>query len=330
MPSPTGDVTFRRYREVATLSLRPLASSTSVRNGDRVYARLERVMSTLTGAPGSRAWEEEDLGAQAGNYGNGTDGALDLAAPLTITRDMFYTTGRVRTGGTLNENGFRAYFNTSLQIDAGGNVNNNGNAAVGVTGGVATTLGTFAAGTAGGNGGSNGVGSAGTNDSATAALTRPAGGVGGTGAAGGANAGGVGGTVTTNDRAGSLNLFSNAIQGATQGIMAPGTGGGGGGSDNAGGHGGGGGGGAGPVFLAAPEIVNNGTITATGGAGGPGVVTGNSGGGGGGGGGPSCIVTRSYTGSGTVVTTGGAGGAGAGTGVAGAAGAAGSQFTFLQ
>ena len=65
--SISGDLKFRRYREVANVGLRPPANSPSLRNGDRVLIRVGPgglpVMSTLYGPPGARAWFEETAGA---------------------------------------------------------------------------------------------------------------------------------------------------------------------------------------------------------------------------------------------------------------------------
>lgn len=329
----SGDTHKRRYNEVATLAQRPLPTSTSLRNGDRIFSRFEEILSTLVGPPGARFWFEEHGSAQALGFGNGIDGAVVFPLGITtLTHDIYATTVLVPNGAHVLPNGFKIVAQQSIQIDLGGVIDANGTNGAGSVPGVGPAKGTLAGGTSGGAGSIGaGVGAPGVAQS-TGMIT-PVGGVGGDGGAGGVNAGGLGGAVPTSALQGTLNLLSNAINGSDAGpfgIVSPGSGGGGGGSDNALATGGGGGGGAGIILLAAPRITNNGTLAAFGGQGAAGVAAaGAAGGGGGGGGGVVIRVAAQLNGAGSILTLGGAGGLGAGGGIGGVIGAPGMTFAYL-
>lgn len=145
-------------------------------------------------------------------FGDGSDGAVTIAADTTLTRDMFYTTLTINAGFTLNPGGFRIFASTSIIVNGtiarNGNNGANGSAGVdgnsGSTGGAAGASGaTLAAGSlfgspasvtsgAGGNGGPAGTGNAGNPGTAGTAGTSIASAIGGNGGAG--RAGGAGGS----------------------------------------------------------------------------------------------------------------------------------------
>lgn len=260
---------------------------------------LERLQEVLGLFPGwvSGTTMTDLVGAQL--FGDGSDGDVTIAAPTSLTQDMYYD--NLTVSSTLTTDGYRVFVRGTLTIDIGGSIINNGdNAAAGV-GGAGAPAGSLGAGAAGGNATANGSN-----------RTNSRGGAGGDGG----GAGGTGGTVAANpagirDAAVATTLF-DAVGAITGGA------GGGGGVDA--GQGGGGGGGGGVLMIAAKRIINAGTIAADGGdganaAGAPG------GGGGGGGGGLVVLVTRDITDSGVISAFGGALGTGAGgDGLAGADG----------
>ena len=285
-------------------------------------------------------------------FGNGSDGAVTFdgstdyasfssrsGSTYTLTRSVYATTIVVNNGVTLKVVGSGP---TNMPMIARYSITNNGTidarganasgSTAGTSGGtVSITGGMLQRGVAGGAGATtNAAGSVGNATSAGVVAQR--GGAGGNGGAG-TNAGGTGGAVNS-DVAGrgfvSGFLIATGValsNGNSPTSVSGGAGGGGGGCNGTNAAGGGGGEGGYPLFLAAPLIINNGTITAAGGAGAAGATagagTGVAGGGGGGGGGCVAIYAHSYVGTAPVVT-GGSGGSGYNGGSAGASGSAGS------
>lgn len=248
----------------------------------------------------------------------------------TLTRDVFLAAGTILKGVTLAAAGFRIFVAGKLWVQIGATISCDGNAAVGITIGAQSALGSLGVGTAGGLGRANNTGVAGsaqTNGLGDATAS------GGAGGAGGANAGGAGGAYAiASSASGGANyltaMLSGFIAGQTSGgnqaltsIIGGGAGGGGGGSDNIAAIPGSGGGAAGAVVIAAFNLQNDGTIRANGGAGGNASGSGgNAGGGGGGGGGIITSISRFRSGVGAMLATGGSGGTPLGTGVAGTKG----------
>lgn len=285
-------------------------------------------------------------------FGNGIDGAVvfdgstDYAAfasrsgsTYTLTRAIYASTIVINNGVTVKVVGSGP---TNMPMIARYSITNNGTidargasasgSAGGTSGGtVSITGGMLQRGVAGGAGATtNAAGSAGNATSSGVVAQR--GGAGGAGGAG-SNAGGAGGAATADQVnrgyiSGALIALHVAFSnGNSPTSVSGGAGGGGGGCNGTNAAGGGGGEGGYPLFLAAPLIVNNGTITAAGGSGAAGATagagTGVAGGGGGGGGGCVLIYAHSFVGTAPVVS-GGSGGNGYNGGSAGASGSAGS------
>jgi hypothetical protein len=258
------------------------------------------------------------------NVGDGSDGAVTISAPTTLTRDMYYTTLVVDSGITLSAGNFRIFASTSITNN--GTISVIGGNASGATGGTAVAAGSFTGGSNGGDGAVN-------NGNAGATINSYLGGQGGTGGSvptRGAGAGG-GGAAAAVVKPRTAPIAILAIEpGSTIRLFSGGAGGGGGGGDTATLAGGGGGAGGGNIFLASPIITNSvtGVISVAGGNGGNGQSIGFGAGGGGGGGGGSVItISKTYTNLGSVVLTGGTGGApGSGGGSAGANGSAGNLY----
>lgn len=286
-------------------------------------------------------------------YGNGSDGNVTITGTTTLTRDMYYDTLTIASGGILETAMFKVFAKTLIEIKSGGLVRvngRNGNAATGQAGAVTTgvlytgTLGSIV-GQAGGAGstGTNAAGAGATANTSAPNLFNAISPVAGNGGTGASTAGGLAGVSTNTgkkeiSRAFTFFTFPNDSQpiGGTAGIYsvlntAGAGGGGGGGASQAGGGGGGGGEKGGTVFLCSPSIIHNGIIEVKAGNGGNGAnaVGTNAGGGGGGSGGCGGYVitlSETFTGSGTYdvsAGTGGTGGAGTGTGTAGGNGSTG-------
>lgn len=240
-------------------------------------------------------------------FGDGSDGSATIAAPTTLTRDMFYSDLTVNAGFTLNTGGYRIFANGTLTL--GGIVAANGGTP---TGAAAGSLGGGANG--GTNGGFNNNGNPGSN-----------GNLGGGGGAGGSSApqtGGAGGT--TNPAA----VYYKAVWPSAYLLDTTVKGGAGGGSGGSGpsAFGSSGGGGGGVVLVAARTLTGTGSFEAMGGAGGTAGVEQGAGGGGGGG----VIIAVYSTGPGNAAfnASGGAGGGAGGGNPAGTAGSAGKIFRW--
>lgn len=261
-------------------------------------------------------------------YGDGSDGNVTISGTTTLTRDMYYDTLTVQSGGILKPDGFRIYCKTKCDVQTGGVIRNNGNDAAGSTAGGNLNLSSeLGGGRDGGNGGAANANGGASNGAAYGGR----GSAGGTGN-GGATAAGSVGTMTTSAsvRTTLAALVGWATTTTSQGIQSQHSGGGGsGGGGGSTGAGGGGGGGAGTVFIAARSLVVAGTIEAKGGVGGNATAA-NGGGGGGGGGGYMILVYTTKTATGTISVAGGAGGAKDGTGVAGTAGNTGTLVEFAN
>lgn len=281
-------------------------------------------------------WAEIDIAGAGGSsehYGTGIDGALTVSGSTTATRDMDYTTVVVQNGGTFDPDQSVIRATTSITVDTGGVIATDGGNSSGSTGGAAggSSSRTLGKGTAGGNS-TAGAGGNGATLSTKPKQLPTSGATSGKGASGGAGAGGAGGaggTVTATSAVGSpLNpsdLLRGAYPQATTTQIGVGTGGGAGGGNGAA-SGTGGGGSGGQIVLAAPSIVNNGTIRAKGGNS-ANATNNNSGTGGGGGGGNVYLICSTFTGTAPDVS-GGTGGTPLGTGVQGSTGSTGYTFTF--
>lgn len=281
------------------------------------------------------------VGGGAGYYGNGSDGAVTISSPTTLTRDMYYT--NLTVNDTLTTNGWRIFVNGTLSGNGtikypdgnAGTAGSSGTGGTGGAGGTAFTSGMFrnVAGAAGGNGGTSGTG---TGSNGTATTTQKSYGPiatslsGGNGGSIGAPSGGTGSAGSSTQLLGGriyssegliagvdydyVNTTFNRVVGGAQ------AGGGGGGATSVGlnvttGGGGGGGASGGIVFIMANIVSGTFTIRAVGGAGGAGSATpfatgGAGGGGAGGNGGVAILIYGTSTWSGSYVLTGGTGGAG--------------------
>jgi hypothetical protein len=242
-------------------------------------------------------------------YGDGSDGSIDIAGTVTLTRDTYYVDVSFSDpAATIVANGFRLFISGLLDlrnapagaIDYRGPT---GAAAAGQTAGASTVSGNSGTLLTGGSSGAGGKGGAiGAAGAAAAAISSSTiachGGIGGVGAAGGDSVGkgGAGGTITTggaqpwprfpNLHFGNFGINAVAIRSAFPGS---GGGGGGGGLDVGGG---GGAGGACPtdcqIFarcIRRDATTNAAAIRGDGGIGGLGGTAGAGGGAGGAGGG---------------------------------------------
>lgn len=280
------------------------------------------------------------LGGGFGVYGDGSDGAVVLDGVNTysflgksgntywLLRDTYFSSLTIAAGISLQLGGggtatFRAFCKGTLSIAATAFIItavNNGSS--GATGGSNLATGSLTPG-ANGPAGGTGVGAAGTN------VLGQSGGFAGAGGASGGTAGGLNGVSALTAGyslphalpwASLMAAIGGNVSGGLQ--FFPGGASGGAGAGDGTNSGGGGGAGGNPLFLAAQNLVNNGTIKATGGNGAQGTA-GNVGGGGGGQGGPVMVIYGSYSGSGAIQSVGGNGGALRGTGAAGASGGSG-------
>lgn len=229
-----------------------------------------------------------------GQFGDGSDGDVIIAANTTLTRDMFYRNLTVNAGATLTTAGYRVYVSQALVLN--GAISNAGGFGVSGTTSSGGGAGAGAAGGAlppglnGGAGSMNGCCSGGNNSSPC---------INGLGAAGcgggniGGNCGGGGGFCSNGgaDKGGMRSItaatLGRNIYGLGINLFAGPGGGGGAGGFNCGGGGGGGGGGY--VFVATKAWSGDGSLAAGGGNGGDGATgctagEGSSGGGGGAGG----------------------------------------------
>ncbi|GAA2150992.1 hypothetical protein GCM10009760_45910 [Kitasatospora kazusensis] len=286
--------------------------------------------STVYGQGGTSA------GGGFGVYGDGSDGPAVLDGTATypsflgksgsyywLLRDVYLSSLAVAPGITLQLGGgdtppFRLFCSGLVSIAA--------------TGGVAVYTNSSAAKAAGGSllpgawgpAGGTGAGAAGANVLGQSGKSAGQGGA----AKSGATAGGAAGVSSLPAGyslpralpwAAQMAAFGPNVTGTTQ--FFPGGASGGAGAGDGSAAGGAGGAGGSPLFIAACNLVNNGSIISYGGRGGA-AAGGNAGGGGGGQGGPLMLVHSSYSGSGAVASTGGPGGAGAGSGASGTAGGA--------
>lgn len=304
---------------------------------------------------------------EAGYFGDGSDGALVFDGIATILgvvpsgnvytflRSIYPTTCTINNGVTVSIPGGKVI--ASVSITNNGTISGNGTAGGnGGSGAVASggTLGTYANNNGVGDFASAGVtsgaplGSVGVTTGNSAAVTSSGGtygsvtgtsgigGVGGTGATGTPGAVSASSAIFRPQRNFSIAYVPNAAGSppASGGSGGTGTGSNGGGGGGAPGSGGGG------LFIAAPTITNNGTISSNGGNGGNGgagyasALTGCGGGGGGGGaaGGVILLVYNTIT-LGTVTVTGGTkgtGGAGTGGGTNGSDGNNGGAGVILK
>ena len=247
-----------------------------------------------------------------------------------LLRDVYLTSLTIDAGVTLQLGGggtptFRLFCTGTVNIQPGANVVTN-------VSGPTIPLGSLRPG-ASAPSGTNGTGGTGTG-----VLGAGPGypgqmniGAAGHGGASGSTQGGAGGTSSMPTGYSlpqalpwATNLSATATLG-TGGIATafPGgaSGGAGAGDGTKTGIGGAGGIGGNPLFIAAFNLVNNGTIQANGGHGGAGAA-GNAGGGGGGQGGPIMLIYSTYSGTGVLQSAGGSGGPGVGSGKAGTAGGA--------
>lgn len=286
-------------------------------------------VSLSTGSNGAVTINAFSTSIFSGIFGDGADGDVTISAgTATLARDMMYNNLTVQNGGLLKPRGYHIYVKGTLTINAGGILCDSGSdGGTGISGGAALTIVSTGFGAASGAGGAGrtttGVGNAGStssNCSANALNQQPQGGVGGA-ITSPAIAGGTAGAApqpTILQKWTSLPSMLTARTYNGSATWNGGSGGGGGALDLAGGGtgtSGNGGSGGGIVWIAAKNIVNNGSINANGGAGGNGVTVGSAsaGGGAGGGGGLVAIWTTTTTSLGTVTANAGAVGTGSGT-----------------
>lgn len=312
--------------------------------------------TTLDGTAGGSAAVASLNAFDISYFGDGSDGPLNCSAPMSLDRDMYYTTGALTAGCVITiysfvtaNTAFRLFFTGNLDLTtcpAGGIEANGFNGNSSVVNAIAAATSSIS--------GTNGIG--GTNPGASSSAGGTAAGAQGTaagqlgiatggGAAGASGAGGLG-TSGAGGANRPLNTpllivhFRRPAVEVRQGTfpVAAGSsgssGGSGGGDGTAGGGGGGGASGGGGVFIAARTISRGagtaaGCITVVGGRGGNGgtPAAGQRGGGGGGGGAAGGMVMIIHGGiTGTLATnaidvSGGAGGNGGnGTGAGGVGG----------
>ena len=308
--------------------------------------------SWVQGTPASPTWFQNvqdtlndlysTLGGDRAFWGDGSDGAINVAGSTSATADAYATS--LTISGTLAVNGWFSC-GTTLTINAGATFTAIGGNASGSTGGAVGSSGPHMA-PAGGTGGA--AGAAGTsfswplNASVVPHASIAAGGGGGSGN-GGANLGGTGQQVAVDTRgwkrlpfrcgygappAAIVSVFGSVGTPFVAPYRGGGSGAGGGGA-GATFSGGGGGQGGGLIFLCFKNVIVNSTGTANV-SGGNGAAGGGSGAGGGGGGsGGACVLVYNTLtiNSGalpTITASAGSGGAsGGGTGNAGVAGSAG-------
>lgn len=282
-------------------------------------------------------------------YGDGSDGTVTITGTTTLTRDMYYDTLTINSGGVLETALFKVFAKTLIENKSGGTIRCNGFNGTSATGQAAPAAGTLQNGTLGiianrpGFAGSTGTNAGTAGESSIAATNTFINSAGPNGVSGGTGAGSAGGAGGTSSITGYVPTLSGqqllSFPIPLQGRPTGGTsieiysrpspsgsgGGGGGGALQAGGASGASGANGGNMLLCAPSIINNGTIESKGGNGGNGAagVGTNAGGGGGGQGGTGgqiVTISNTYSGAGSIVVTGGTagtGGAGTGTGTAG-------------
>lgn len=271
--------------------------------------------------------------------GDGHDGTVSLTGTITLTRNMYWSTGTVASGGcTVLTSGFVARFQV-LDATLGAVVfHHDGDAAASNTGatGIGSNAGSLVVNSGSGSSGNfnNGtIGNAPTAGNWPTSFRAGLGGAGGDGTAG--KIGGLASPAPTLavDASGSINDFEHWIVGMTNfasstRVCGGGGGASGGGSGAANGGGGGAGGGNCAVIAGSVVVPANVTVRANGGAGFAGATL--AGGGGGGGGGYAGIAVMNGSPSTiTVQANGGAGGAsGGGLAVAGSSGGNGQIFRF--
>lgn len=289
-------------------------------------------------------------------FGDGSDGPLSCSAPMSLSRDMYYSTGTLSAGCAITNysfltvnTAFRLFFNGNLDLTAcpagavisAGFVGNSSvvtavaaaTSSINQTAGFGATLPGVASPAGGVAGGTQG-----TIGSQIGILG--GGGTAGASGAGGAGSGGAGGgNQPTNSPVKIVHFRHSAVEvrqgnSNVSGGSSGASGGSGGGDGTAGGGGGGGGAGGGPIFIAARTISRGsgtaaGCIAAVGGNGGnggtpAGGIRGGGGGGGAGSGGFVIIIHGGVTGtlaSNVIDVSGGVGGNGGnGTGVGGIGG----------
>jgi hypothetical protein len=291
--------------------------------------------ATVYGQAGSMS------GGGFGVYGDGSDGAVVLDGTTTpsgfgksgttywLVRDVFLSSLTIAPGYTLQLAGgsnpaYRLTCSGTVNVGTGSFITTFVNtASSGATGGSNLSTGTLRPG-ASGPSGATGAGAAGTNVNGQSGGFAGRGGANGAGQAAGSN--GISSLPAGYSLPRALpaaSLVAAMGPNITNGIdYFPGGASGSAGSGDGTNAGGAGGPGGNPLYVAAQNIVNNGTIQAVGGTGGN-AAGGNAGGGGGGQGGPIVLIYGTYSGSGTILSKGGNGGLGAGTGSNGATGGAG-------
>lgn len=280
-------------------------------------------------------------GFMAGVYGYGVDGDVTVTGTYTLTKETYFNNLTLTGTGTVKPAGYKMYVKGTLTINSGCSINDDGNAGSGSTVGASLALrGYLGAYTAAGGAGSAGNtnGTAGSNNTTYYCPYNDLGSqsLGGAGGAAGTKTGGAAGTLLATSTGIGIEgtfYFGRWVLANSEPFSGGGSGGGGA-SGNAGAAGGGGGSGGGIVWIAANNIVNNGTISANGGNGGN--ATGTAGatgsaGGGGGGGGSVVIITNTFTSQlGTIQANGGIGGSPIGTGASGSNGTSGSIYILSQ
>lgn len=323
---PTGSSPTAANAEIVRVTAISTDTLTITRTQEGSSARTVVVGDQIAATVTAKTLTDAEQGLIAGFCGDGSDGNVTISGTTTLTRDMWYDTLTVQSGGTLKTVGFKVYCKTLCQVDSGGTIHANGTAATSATAAAASTAGSLGVGQAG----ANGTTTAGATLANISYLGGGSGGAGGTGASGAGGAGRLAPSLfAANSQFRQLPQSSLGFlweNSANTRQIGGGASGGGGGGDTTN-SGGGGGTGGNVLIINARTVINNGTITATGGAGFS-TTTGNTGGGGGGGGGLVIVNTTSFTGT-TPTAAGGAGGTKTGTGTNGTAGTTGTVSVLV-
>lgn len=146
------------------------------------------------GNPTIKITAPSDVAALGALFGSGSDGDwIASSGTTTLTRDMYYATGRPTGTAKMVTNGFVPHFSVELDLEncTAGAINNDGAPNSGANGGAGTSAGTLGASGAGANGASGSGGdNNGTQGSQAAAVDPSNGGACGSGGAGGNGGGG--------------------------------------------------------------------------------------------------------------------------------------------
>jgi hypothetical protein len=230
-----------------------------------------------------------------GVFGDGSDGDVVVSTPITLTRDMYYNTLTINSGGSVFTDGYGIFAKRRVTINSGGSINCNGYPSVDeFTPGNPHQFSRFHGSQNGGAASDTPFDGVGSNTLFYSLMgygkggiggSTPFGGVGGDAGLSAALSNTGGGQVVVQNVVGFLGPPSIPTRNGTPFNCASGGGSGAGNGVDYGGNSGGGGGG--PVILICPYVIGAGEVYTTGGAGQEALSMGTAeiGGGGGGGGG---------------------------------------------